>query len=222
MFIASGLLKLNGSGSRSRDTRQLILEAAERALRAKGLLGASTREIAREAGVADGTLYVHFSDRIELFLALMQEHLPPFVEPLKRLQHRVGRRTVRANLAEVLDAALTWHECLLPVFGPLAADPQLNHAFRERLLSRNEGPHLAIKAIEAYLVAEQALGRVNPKADPKTAAMLLLSASHFWNSARHGAGNDLGYSRQRLIKDVVNSLAVGLEGVPKERSGRRA
>lgn len=206
---------MNGIGVRSRDTRRQILEAAERALRAKGLLGASTREIAREAGVADGTLYVHFSDRIDLFLALIQEHLPPFVEPLKRLQHRVGRGTVRANLAEVLEGTITWHECLFPVFGAVSADPQLSEALRKRLAERNEGPHRAICAVESYLVAEQKLGRVNSKANPRAIALLLFGASHFWNAAKKSVGNDLGWSRERLVKDVVNSLAAGLE--PREK-----
>src|SRR5690349_6539922 len=111
------------SSSRSRETRRQILEAADRALKNKGLLGASTREIAREAGVADGTLYVHFADRIDLFMALIQEHLPAFVEPLKLLPHRAGRRSVKANLAEVLEAFITWHQKLIPLFSAVNADP---------------------------------------------------------------------------------------------------
>lgn len=208
--IAKELTKSNGTWSRSRETRRLILEAAARVLREKGLAGASTREIAREAGVADGTLYVHFRDRVDLFMALIQEHLPAFVEPLKLLPHRAGRRSVKANVAEVLEAFITWHEKLIPVFSAVNADPSLSEALRQRLAERDEGPHRAVAAVEQYLAAEQELGRVNAKVNPKTIAILLFGAPHYWNSCRHAVDNDLGYAREALIKDIVDSLFAGL------------
>jgi AcrR family transcriptional regulator len=186
-------------------------------LRDKGLAGASTREIAREAGVADGTLYVHFHDRVDLFMALIQEHLPAFVEPLKLLPHRAGRSSVKANLAEVLDAFITWHQKLIPVFSAVNADPSLSEALRLRLAERNEGPHLSVAAVERYLAAEQELGRVNPKVNPKAIAITLFGSSHYWNSCVHSVGNPLGYSRETLIKDVVDSLFAGL-AIPEGRS----
>jgi AcrR family transcriptional regulator len=189
-------------------------------LRAKGLSGASTREIAREAGVADGTLYVHFHDRVDLFMALIQEHLPAFVEPLKLLPHRAGRRSVKANLAEVLEAFITWHQKLIPVFSAVNADPSLSEALRLRLAERKEGPHLSVAAVEQYLAAEQELGRVNPKANPKATVMLLFGAVHYWNSVRHAVGNDLGYSREKLMKDIVDSLFAGLAMPEKRNPGK--
>ena len=67
------------------ETRQLILDGAKKVVREKGLAGATTREIARAVGVADGTLYVHFADRVELFLALLRQSLPPMTGPLREL-----------------------------------------------------------------------------------------------------------------------------------------
>jgi AcrR family transcriptional regulator len=197
----SNKAKSNKLWIRPRDTRRQILEGAERALRAKGLTGASTR---------DGTLYVHFHDRIDLFIALIQEHLPEFVEPLKMLAQRVGRRNVKANLAEALDAFITWHRHLLPVFSAVNADPELREALRNRLAERNEGPHRAVAAVEQYLLAEQQLGRVNPKANARATVMLMFGAAHYWNSVLHGVGNDLGYTREKLMKDVMDSLFAGV------------
>jgi AcrR family transcriptional regulator len=202
--------------ARSRDTRRQILEAADRALRNKGLLGASTRQIAREAGVADGTLYVHFADRIDLFLALIDEYLPAFVEPLRRLKSRCGTRTVRANLIEVFEASLTWHDRVLPLFSAVAADPGLSQALQRRLFEQNRGPHLSVGAVEAYLKAEQKLGRIHAKADPRATALLLFGASQYWTMACRTVGNDLGYTRDRLTGDVIDGLIAGLQ--PKKES----
>ncbi len=200
--------------TRPRDTRRQLLEAADRAVRSKGLMGASTREIAREAGVADGTLYVHFSDRIDLFIALIQEHLPPYVEPLKRLNGLVGRRTVRANLAEVFEGALIWYEQMSPVFAAISADRELCMALHKRLAERNEGPHLAIKALERYLEAERKLGRVNKVLDLKVAAMMLLGAAQYWVSSSPWMVGNLSYSREQLTSEVLKSLMTGLEAKP--------
>jgi AcrR family transcriptional regulator len=167
--------------------------------------------------VADGTLYVHFNDRVDLFMALIQEHLPDFVEPLKLLPQRAGRRSVKANLAEVMDAFIAWHQKLIPVFSAVNADPSLSEALRMRLAERNEGPHLSVAAVERYLIAEQELGRVNPKVNPKAIAMLLFGAPHYWNSCRHAIGNDLGYTREKLMKDVLDSVFAGLV-VPEKRN----
>lgn len=217
-FISEQKAQAGEPVGRPKDTRAQILKAARRTLETKGLLGASTREIAREAGVADGTLYVHFADRIELFLALLQEYLPPFVEPLRRLERLAGQRTVRANLIDVVEGALYWFEKLLPLFASLAADPSLQAAFRERLKERDEGPHLSVAALEDYLTAEQKLGRVHPEANPRASAVLLFGACQYWVSIVQGLGNDLGFTRSDFVKDIVQSLMIGLE--PPSRASR--
>jgi|Deesub1362A_J573_1020465.scaffolds.fasta_scaffold00939_19 AcrR family transcriptional regulator len=50
-----------------RDTRQRLLEASLRLISEKGYLGATTREIAREAGVTELTLFRHFGSKKALF-----------------------------------------------------------------------------------------------------------------------------------------------------------
>ncbi|HXE10907.1 MAG TPA: TetR/AcrR family transcriptional regulator [Bryobacteraceae bacterium] len=217
---ASSEVEPNGN-ARPRDTRRNLLEAADRALRARGLMGASTREIAREAGVADGTLYVHFHDRIDLFIALIQEHLPPYIEPLKRLSNMVGRRTVRANLAEVFEGALTWYEQMFPIFGALSADRDLCEALRRRLAERDEGPHLAIQALEQYLQAEQKLGRVNDKCDLRAAVLMLYGAAHYWTAIAPWTGKHVNYTREELTKQILKSFMAGLAPAKSVRLVRK-
>ncbi|MEW5744654.1 MAG: TetR/AcrR family transcriptional regulator [Nitrospirota bacterium] len=48
-------------------TRDKILETALKLFSREGYLGATTREIAREAGIAEVTLFRHFSSKEELF-----------------------------------------------------------------------------------------------------------------------------------------------------------
>lgn len=57
---------------KSDDKRSTILEAATRVIATQGL-GASTASIAKEAGVASGTLFVYFATKSDLINQLYLE-----------------------------------------------------------------------------------------------------------------------------------------------------
>jgi AcrR family transcriptional regulator len=62
---------LSPSTPRGEATRQRVLEAAEEVFGAKGYHGASVTEITRAAGVAQGTFYLYFRGKKEIFLDLV-------------------------------------------------------------------------------------------------------------------------------------------------------
>jgi AcrR family transcriptional regulator len=162
--------------SQAAATRAQLVDAAERVLRSKGLARATTREIAREAGCAEGTLYLHFADKLDLVRAVHEKLLPAFIEMVSQLPERAGTRTVEANLTELARGALGLYRDMLPLGSSLFADPELLRRFRARLADQGAGPHRAWEPVVAYLRAEQALGRVTAGADPEAAALLLLGA----------------------------------------------
>ncbi|MFN2465538.1 MAG: TetR/AcrR family transcriptional regulator [Candidatus Dormibacteria bacterium] len=61
------------STPRGEATRQRVLEAAEQVFGAKGYHGASVTEITRAAGVAQGTFYLYFRGKKEIFLDLVDD-----------------------------------------------------------------------------------------------------------------------------------------------------
>ena len=68
-------------------TRSRILEAALHLISERGYNGATTAEIARRAGVAEGTIYRYFRDKKELFLACVE----PVVQEALRRERRLPR-----------------------------------------------------------------------------------------------------------------------------------
>ncbi|HEY8518404.1 MAG TPA: TetR/AcrR family transcriptional regulator [Candidatus Binatia bacterium] len=72
-------------------TRRRLLEAAARILREEGLAALTTGRVARDAGVAQPTFYVHFKDMDALLEALADE---------KMAEVRVALRAARRRLAE--------------------------------------------------------------------------------------------------------------------------
>lgn len=192
------------------ETRQRILDAAKKVVREKGLAGATTREITREVGCAEGTLYVHFADRVDLFLALLRQSLPPMIEPLRELEYLAGRGTVRGNLEKVVGGALAFMREAVPLVASLFAEPELLRAQREALRRRDEGPHLSMMAVESYIRAEQRLGRIDKRVNPKAVYALLYGACLHRVFISHFLGKPIGPSEEVFIKQTVAMMVHGL------------
>ena len=80
-----------------------IGEAALRVVARKGLEGATMQEIADEAGLAKGTLYLYFENRDELVIHVVAE---AFQELLRAMAESLGRP---GTAARRLEAALLTH-----------------------------------------------------------------------------------------------------------------
>jgi TetR/AcrR family transcriptional regulator, fatty acid biosynthesis regulator len=72
-------------------TRRRLLEAAAKLLSESGYAGLTTASIAREAGVAQPTFYVHFKDKDDLVRTLAREKMEALRRPLRELRQQVAR-----------------------------------------------------------------------------------------------------------------------------------
>lgn len=97
--------------ARSRRTRERILEAAVACFEARGFDEATTAQIAREAGVAVGTLYGYFTDKRAILLELLQENVEPVaIEVLRGLDPDAWRgRSARDCVRELVGMTLHSH-----------------------------------------------------------------------------------------------------------------
>lgn len=73
------------------NTRDIILKNALKVFSQKGYLGATTKEIAREAGFAEVTLFRYFSSKEKLFEEVINTY--SFLPALKGLLPRINRMT---------------------------------------------------------------------------------------------------------------------------------
>lgn len=157
-------------------TRQRILAASREVMLGKGLVRATTKEIARAAGLSEGTLYNHFANKEELFLCTLNELPSGFVTLVRGLHERAGTETVQSVLEQVARSALDFYGEAIPMGASFFADPDLLARHRGLLEQRGAGPQRANEAVAAYLRAEQKLGRVRGDADPEAIAYMLLGA----------------------------------------------
>lgn len=97
-------------------TREALLTAARAVLKREGYQGTTTRLITREAKVATGTFFVHFTDVAALVEALLDEHL-------ERALAR-GFKTL-PPAASLVDKLV---HVSLALFGSYAREPELSRA----------------------------------------------------------------------------------------------
>src|SRR3954452_21947926 len=62
-------------GDRTGDKRERILAAAERIFARHGFFAARVSEIAKDAGVADGTIYLYFKSKDDLLISLFESRM---------------------------------------------------------------------------------------------------------------------------------------------------
>jgi TetR/AcrR family fatty acid metabolism transcriptional regulator len=154
---------------RGGDKRQRILDAAVRVFAKKGFYATRVSEVAKAAGVADGTIYLYFKskdellvslfeDRVERLLAYMQTELPATAtasEKLRRIiELQLGLLEGERDLAEVITVILRQSTKLMKEYAApkftayldaiarVVADGQTTGELRSDV-----SPHLAARAI---------------------------------------------------------------------------
>jgi AcrR family transcriptional regulator len=125
------------------ERHQAILDAAERLLLRAPDRVPNVAEVADEAGLAKGTVYLYFASKEELLLALHERNLDGFFAALSRLLDRVPKVTLDDLLAVTFE-----HIVRRPLLLPLAArcfalmaqsiPADVAVAYRERMAGRLE------------------------------------------------------------------------------------
>jgi AcrR family transcriptional regulator len=158
------------------DTRERILDAAAHVMRTRGFARTTTKQIARSAGYSEATLYKHFEDKTDLFLAVLHERLPSFQPFVEELFKQPGQGSLRANLAATARKAIAFYSESFPVSASVFSEPDLLAAHRAAVTRQGAGPDRPIAALTRYLRGEQQNGRIRADADCAAAASLLLGA----------------------------------------------
>lgn len=159
--------------------RREIVSAATKLLRERGLNGVTTRAIAASVPCSEGAIYVHFKDRLELILAVLEESLPEMLVPLHALKEKAGKATVEENLTIATEGLMRFHQKVVGMLCSLVTDPELKMRFRESLGNQGRGPERGIATLAGYIEQEKELERVSREVDAMNAAQTLMAGAFF-------------------------------------------
>ncbi|HEY3437609.1 MAG TPA: helix-turn-helix domain-containing protein [Actinotalea sp.] len=189
--------------------RRHLIAVTQRMLTLHGLAGLTTRQIAREAQVADGVLYNHFAGKDDLVLAALTERATELAAAFRASMPAPGSGTVAENVASIAQAALTLHAGTTPLVTGLLGQPTLLHDFIEATHA-DDGIQTAFAAVAEYVAAEQRLTRASDEVSPAAVAELLFGACQL-RSVLHLMGPAEGRVPPADLGDVVHALVLMLE-----------
>ncbi|SRR5579883_107977 len=195
-------MKNTKSDQKTTQTRARILKAATEVFAASGIVGATTREIARVAGVNEVTLFRHFQSKEQLLAVVVQQISALQVEALTRKDEWTGNLHVDLlHYAWLYNNMLEEHEALVRMFiGEAQRHPEAAlQILREAALPLRE------KLID-YLHKGIEQGNVRKDADLLVVIDLFTGMLLSGMLRRTTVSVPLGYSRESYIKRCVDVI----------------
>lgn len=199
-------------------TRDRLLQAAIQVFSTEGFVGATTREIARVAGVNEVTLFRHFQSKEQLLAAVAQHITALKAEALANQDE--WTQDLRRDLlhyAKLHDDMLEENEALIRMFiGEAQRHPnEALQVFQQAFLPLRE-------KLVAYLQNCVDRGMVRsdvdlPMAIDQFTGMLLAGMLR-----RHAAPIARGYSRDRYVQGCVDLFVRGIDSLISESSQNSA
>lgn len=212
---AAGAVAASGRRERNKQRRREAIKAAARqAFFGKGFAATTTREIAREAGVAEGTVFLHWKDKGDLLLAIINDDLDsvatdafaeapsggPLLETLCRIF--VPRYAYWSRHPQLFSAS-AYATMLARTMGRRTAET-MRHERRQKDLQQG---------LARLIRTRQAEGRIDPGPAPEAIARMLyaiyLSEFRLWIAETPG---ELGPG----IDHLRQSLRLALSGLETE------
>jgi AcrR family transcriptional regulator len=182
------------------DVRNAVLDAFETLLARSGYRKMTIDDIARESGIAKGTIYIHFPSKEEITLSHVDrivEHVLDEMQSILRSRNSFPDRFRKMMLARVMirfDSVQHYSQSLSDLLGDL----------RMRLFARREQHFQKEAKLFARLLAEAAAAGIVKNVDPESAAERMLSAT---NSFLPYSLSPQELGMRRHMEETVNQVS---------------
>jgi AcrR family transcriptional regulator len=156
------------------ERQKQLLDAAARVFAEKGFERATIRDVARAAGVAEGSIYLYFKNKQDLLVHLPRRFIQPPLEAFRATHMPADGPAPPPDelltfIAENITRVVTQNrELVRALFNSL---PTMDAAARATYL--REGPSYALGMLETYIRAQQTAGVFRAEPDPEVAARAL-------------------------------------------------
>jgi AcrR family transcriptional regulator len=134
--------KLTRRALAKQQTREKVLQAAREMFIESGYDGATIRDIARAAGMSTGAVFASFTDKPELFDAILSEDFAALVDPMQ--DAATAASSARDALVAMFGAAYRMHATQLPLIQAALAASWTRTPEAERLRRETMRPVRAL------------------------------------------------------------------------------
>ncbi len=192
------------------ETRRKILDSAVVLMSEKGYLGATTREIAKTAGVTELTLFRHFGSKERLFEALLgnRTFLPALREllpDLATMEYADGLETIATRFLQSLRERK-------PLVKIMQAEMNRNPARMRRIYSQFMDEMLSL--LTAYFESRQRSGELRAFPPDVASGMFLGVLFSYFRTEELMRGTNIsrGGRMKRAVADFVDIFVHGTAG----------
>jgi AcrR family transcriptional regulator len=193
-------------------TDEQILTAARAVFLEKGIQ-ATTAQVARRAGVAEGSIFKRFKTKSELFAAAMHVEEPDWFPFLEK---RVGKGDPKQNLVELGIGIIEFFRRLMPLVMMSWSNPSPS-GIPALLSVPNPPPIRALKRLAAFFEAEMRMKRMR-RHDPEIVARAFLGGmqNYVFLELIMKAQDELPLPQEMHVRGIVNLLWNGLQPTGKK------
>lgn len=197
---------------KSNGTKQLLLEATLKLISEKGYLGATTREIAQEAGVTELTLFRHFGSKEHLFEELLNGYtfLPKLKELLPELQGLAFEEALQVIAIRFLLTLKERKAMIKIMYSEVTIYPEKIRAVYNRFIDEMRS------TLAGYFESMQRKGLMK-KHSPEMAARVFLWIlfSYFRSEEIMRPG---GMKKDTMEKNILEIIDIFMHGTIKKRA----
>ncbi|AVH71464.1 TetR/AcrR family transcriptional regulator [Nostoc sp. 'Lobaria pulmonaria (5183) cyanobiont'] len=191
-------------------TRTRLIEAALQVFASLGVQGATTREIARVAGVNEVTLFRHFASKEQLLGAVMKNALALQTEALAHSE--AWTQDLKIDLKQYADLYNTMLETQEDLIRTFIGEAKRHPEAAKQVIQEAAKP--LAKKLVAYLQSSQKRGTVRADLDPFPVVDMftgMLLAGMLCRSAKFNQGS---YSCEDYIETCVDIFVRGISTTP--------
>jgi AcrR family transcriptional regulator len=199
-------------------TRTQIVTATRKLIEDRGIAHITTKQIAKTAGCAEGTIFRHFARKEDLLLAAVMAGFPSLRESLMT----ISGGTPRERLQRLVLNVIRFFEQVTPAAVAVLSDAELTRRHRETMREHNGGPQRLYMAVSRFIETEQARGALHADLSPANISSALLGPCFFRVFTRLSFGkNALEITDEEFVAGLVDTLWDGLRpavGTPLSHS----
>lgn len=191
--------------------QQEIMDAALKVFAKKGFNGATTKEIAAEAGIAEGTIFRYFKTKKDILLNLVGNHVvKTLAETFDEVSGESDENVLKAIIKNRLQTAEDNKDLIRLLFTEAQFHPEIRQQFTENIVVKAAG------LLEQYISDRIQKGEYRDF-DPKIAARSFAGMAGvfvIWKEFLFG-DRIIAFDQNTVIETVVD---IFLHGIKKRRS----
>ncbi|GHH97235.1 TetR/AcrR family transcriptional regulator [Neobacillus kokaensis] len=192
--------------NKSRPKYMQIIDAAVIAIAENGYHQAQVSKIAKQAGVADGTIYLYFKNKEDILISLFKEKMGSYIEEIDKLI--AGKQTSTEKLLMMIEA----HFDLLSKDHHLAIVTQLElrQSNKDLRMKINEILKGYLKVIDKILIEGKEKGEFSSNLDVRLARQMVFGTID--ETVTSWVMNEEKYDLKALAPPVHQLLINGFGG----------